>query len=110
GFAASLNRPGGNLTGMALLILEIGPKRLEVLHELVPTATTVALLVNPTSPILAETELRNVQAAAQTLGLQIHVLHASTERDFDTVFESLVRLRAGALMIGPDPFFTSRSK
>jgi putative ABC transport system substrate-binding protein len=81
-----------------------------VLRELVPTATTIALLVNPTNPTNAETLSRDLQAAARTLGLQLHVLHASTERDFDAVFASLPRLRAGALIIGSDPFFNSRSQ
>ena len=89
--------------------MEVGPKRLELLHELVPTATIIALLVNPTNPN-AETLSRDVQAAARTLGLQLHVLHASTERDFDTVFATLVQLRAGALVIGTDAFFISRSE
>jgi putative ABC transport system substrate-binding protein len=79
-----------------------------VLHELVPAVTVVALLVNPTSPNLAESTTKDLQAAARTLGLQLHVLHASTERDFDTVFATLVRLRAGALVIGTDAFFDSR--
>jgi putative tryptophan/tyrosine transport system substrate-binding protein len=107
GFVASLNRPGGNLTGVVTLNVEIMSKRLELLHELIPTATVVALLVNPTSPPLAETT-RDVQAAARTLGLELHVLHASTERDFDVVFAKLIQLRAGGLVIGPDPFFVSR--
>ena len=108
GLVASLNRPGGNLTGVTTLDVEVGPKRLEVLHELVPAVTVVALLVNPTSPNLAESTTKDLQAAARTLGLQLHVLHASTERDFDTVFATLVRLRAGALVIGTDAFFDSR--
>jgi len=90
--------------------VELGPKQLEVLRELVPTATIFALLVNPTNPTNAETLSRDLQAAASTLGLQLHVLHASTERDFDAVFASLPRLRAGALVIGSDPFFNSRSQ
>jgi putative tryptophan/tyrosine transport system substrate-binding protein len=110
GLVASLNRPGGNLTGVTTLNVEVGPKRLELLHELVPTATVVALLVNPTSPNLAETTAKDLRAAARTLGLQIHVLHASAERDFDTVFATLVQLRAGALVIGSDAFFDSRSE
>jgi putative ABC transport system substrate-binding protein len=81
-----------------------------VLRELVPTAITIALLVNPANSTNAETLSRDVQAAARTLGLQLHVLHASTERDFDAVFASLPRLRAGALLIGSDPFFNSRSQ
>jgi putative ABC transport system substrate-binding protein len=110
GLVASLNRPGGNLTGVATLTVELAPKQLEVLRELVPTATSIALLVNPTNPTNAETLSRDLQAAARTLGLQLHVLHASTERDFDAVFASLPRLRAGALIIGSDPFFNSRSQ
>jgi putative tryptophan/tyrosine transport system substrate-binding protein len=110
GLVASLSRPGGNLTGVATLTVELGPKQLEVLRELVPTATIIALLVNPTNPTNAETLSRDLQAAARTLGLQLHVLHASTERDFDAVFASLPRLRAGALVIGSDPFFNSRSQ
>jgi putative tryptophan/tyrosine transport system substrate-binding protein len=110
GLVASLNRPGGNLTGVATLTVQLGPKQLEILHELVPTATIIALLVNPTNATNAETLSRDLQAAARTLGLQLHVLHASTERDFDTVFATLSRLRAGALVIGSDPFFNSRSQ
>jgi putative ABC transport system substrate-binding protein len=110
GLVASLNRPGGNLTGVTTLNIEVGPKRLELAHALVPTATIIALLVNPTSPTLAETYSRDLQAAAPTLGLQLDVLHASTERDFDTVFATLVQLRAGALVIGPDTFFYARSE
>ena len=110
GLVASLNRPGGNITGVATLTVELGPKQLEVLRELVPTATIIALLVNPTNATNAERLSRDLQAAARTLGLQLHVLHASTERDFDAVFASLPRLRAGALVIGSDPFFNSRSQ
>jgi ABC-type uncharacterized transport system substrate-binding protein len=110
GLVDSLNRPGGNLTGVATLTVELAPKQLEVLHELVPTATIIALLVNPTNPTNAETLSRELQAAAPTLGLQLHVLHASSERDFDAVFASLPRLRAGALVIGSDPFFNSRGQ
>src|SRR5262245_34516444 len=110
GLVASLNRPGGNLTGTTTLTLEVGPKRLELLHEMVPTATIIALLVNPTSPNLAEAQERDLRAAARTLGLQIHVLPASTERDFDTVFATLVQLRAGGLVISSDSFFFSRGE
>jgi putative ABC transport system substrate-binding protein len=110
GFVASLNRPGGNLTGITDLNVEVGPKRLELLHELLPTATTIALLVNPTSPSLAEPFERALKAAASTLGLQLHVLQASTEQDFDRVFADVVRLRAAALVIMPDNFFLTRSE
>ena len=109
GLVASLNRPGGNLTGISVLNAELGPKRLELLHELVPAASIVALLINPTHPA-AETASKDLQAAARTLGLEFHVLHASTEHDFDTVFATLAQVRAGALVIGADPLFVSRSE
>jgi ABC-type uncharacterized transport system substrate-binding protein len=110
GLVASLNRPGGNLTGVTALNVELAPKKLELLHELLPAATIIALLVNPTNAIAAKNESRAVQAAARTLGLQLHILHASTERDFDLVFASLIQLRAGGLVIGSDLFFTSHSE
>jgi putative ABC transport system substrate-binding protein len=110
GLVASLARPGGNITGVTTLAVEVGPKRLELLREVVPTATIIALLINPTNPTLAETLSKDLQAVARTLGLQLHVLHASTERDFDRVFATLVQLRAGALVIGTDAFFNSRSE
>ena len=110
GLVASLNRPGGNITGATILDVGLGPKRLEVLHELVPKATIIAVLVNPTDPARAETTLRDLQAAAHALGLQLHVLHASTDRDFDAVFASVAQLRAGGLVIGGEPFFNSRSE
>jgi ABC-type uncharacterized transport system substrate-binding protein len=109
GLVASLNRPGGNLTGVSVLDVEIGAKRLELLHELVPTATVMALLVNPTTPA-AETIARDAQVAARALGLQLHVLRASSDRDFDTVFATVAQLRVGALVIGADPFFTNQSR
>jgi putative ABC transport system substrate-binding protein len=109
GLVASLNRPGGNLTGMVVLNIEVGPKRLELLHELVPAASVVALLSNPTNPS-SERQSRSIQAAARSLGLQLHVLHASTERDFDTAFATLVQLRAGALIIGADAFLINQSE
>jgi putative ABC transport system substrate-binding protein len=109
GLVASLNRPGGNATGVTTLNVELGPKRLELLHELVPRATVVALLINPTNPT-SEAISRDLQAAAGALGLTLHVLHASAERDLDAVFAALVGLRAGALVIGPDIFFLARSE
>jgi putative tryptophan/tyrosine transport system substrate-binding protein len=109
GLVASLNRPGGNLTGVTNLGEELGPKRLELLHELVPTAGTVAALVNPANPN-ADRVTRDLMAAARTLGLQIHVLHASTESDFTTVFATLVQLRAEALVVGVDALFNNRSE
>ena len=110
GLVASLARPGGNLTGVTTLAVELGPKRLELLHELVPAATTVALLVNPTNPTLAETLSRDVQAAARNFRLTLHILQASTERDFDGAFASLARLQAGGLVIGTDAYFNTRSE
>ena len=107
GFVASLSRPGGNLTGVSNLNLELGPKRLELLHELVPTAAVVALLVNPDNPG-AENVSRDLQAAARTVGLELHVLHARSERDFTAAFATITQLRAGALVISTDPFFISR--
>jgi putative ABC transport system substrate-binding protein len=92
------------------LNVEVGAKWLELLHEMVPTATIVALLVNPTNPTLAEALTRDLQAAAPALGLNLHVLHASSEREFDTAFASLVQLRAGALVIGADALFNSLSE
>ena len=108
GLVASLNRPGGNLTGITNLNVEVGPKRLELLRELIPTATIIALLVNPTSPSIAEGFLRALQPAARALGLQLHVLNASTDRDFDPVFATMDQLRADALVISPDVFFNTR--
>ena len=110
GLVPSLNRPGGNVTGVTQLNNEVAPKRLELLHELVPSASVIALLVNPANPIVSETNMKEVQAAARTLGLELHVLNASTDRDFDGVFAKLIQLRVGGLVIGPDPFFTSRSE
>ena len=110
GLVASLARPGSNLTGVTTLGVEVGPKQLALLHEVVPTATVVALLVNPTNPALAETQSRVLPAAARTLGLSLHVLNASADRDFDAVFASLAQLRAGALVIGVDAFFNSHSE
>jgi putative tryptophan/tyrosine transport system substrate-binding protein len=106
GLVASLNRPGGNVTGVTSLNIEVAPKRLELMHELLPPVTSMALLVNPAVPALAEPISRSSQAAAQALGLQLHAVHASSDRDFDAVFERLIQLRAGALVIGPDNLFT----
>jgi len=108
GFVESLNRPGGNLTGVTNLNVEIGPKRLEVLHALLPTATDFAVLVDPRTGPAAEPFVREVQAAARSLGLRLHVLNASTARDFDSVFARLVQLKAAALIIGPSIFFAGR--
>jgi putative ABC transport system substrate-binding protein len=108
GLIASLSRPGGNVTGVTTLGVEVGPKRLELLHELIPSANIIAVLVNPTNPSLTEPLSRNLQAAASTLGLQLHVVQANSERDFEPVFATLHQLGAGALVIGSDALFTSR--
>ena len=109
GLVTSLSRPDSNLTGATTLTLEVGPKWLQLMHEMVPNATSLALLVNPTSPNLAQTQSRDLQAAARSRGLQLHVLRASTEQEFDTVFASVSQLGAGGLVISSDSFFFSRS-
>jgi putative ABC transport system substrate-binding protein len=108
GLVASLNRPGGNLTGVVTLNVEIAPKRLELLHELFPTATSFALLVNPANPALAEPVSEHVQAAARMLGVKLHVLHVSSEPELDAALGTAARLQVAGLMIGPDAFFNSR--
>jgi len=110
GLVASLNRPGGNVTGVTSLNIEVAPKRLELLHELLPSVTGMALLVNPAVPAIAEPVSRLSQAAAQALGLQLHIVHASNDRDFDAVFEQLVQRGVRALVISPDNFFTAHSE
>jgi putative ABC transport system substrate-binding protein len=107
GLVASFARPGGNLTGFSVLTGELTPKRLELLSELVPQVGVFALLVNPNIEIAAPT-VRDVQDAARAKDLQLHILKASTDSELDTVFASFVELHAGALVIGPDVFFTSR--
>ena len=107
GLIASLNRPGGNVTGVTNLTAELEPKRLEILHELVPTADRIAVLVNPA---YQDVELRvdEIQAASRTIGKQIHVLQASTENAIDMAFAALAQARAGALLVSSDPFFFGR--
>jgi len=109
GLVASLNRPGGNVTGVASMGIELGPKRLELMHEMVPAATIIAALVNPSTPAV-ETQSRDMQETAGRLGLQIRVLNAGSDRDFDAVFATLPRLSAGGLVIGNDPFFSTRTE
>jgi len=109
GLVASLNRPGGNLTGVTFLNVEIVPKMLELLHEVVPTATTMAALINPTNPN-ADTWSTSLQVAARTLGLELNVLRASTERDIDTAFATLIPLRVGGLAIVNDVFIITREE
>jgi len=105
GLVASLNRPGRNLTGTTSSTLEVGTKWLQLLQQTVPTATAFAVLINPTSPVLAEAQTKDLQAAAPTLGLRIHLLNASTDRDFDAAFASIAERRAGGLVISSDSFF-----
>ena len=108
GLVASLNRPEGNLTGVTTLNVMLGPKRLELLHELIPTARALALLVNPTDRANVETITGDVQAAARTLGLELHVLSASTDRDLNVAFANVTQLQAGGLVVGTDAFFSGR--
>jgi putative tryptophan/tyrosine transport system substrate-binding protein len=110
GLVGSLRRPGGNTTGVTQLVQEVTPKILELLHELLPTAHVMALLINPTAPALAQTYTSEVLTAAHSLGLELHVLNASSERDFDGVFSRLIELRAGGLVIGAEALFTSHSE
>jgi putative tryptophan/tyrosine transport system substrate-binding protein len=105
---ASLNRPGGNATGATSLGGDLAPKRLELLHQLMPTATALAGLVNPSNPSLAESAAKTLQEAARTLGLQLHILSAAREGDFESVFTGLARRRARGLVIAIDSFFTAR--
>jgi putative ABC transport system substrate-binding protein len=107
GLVASLSRPGGNVTGLALLTVELAAKRLELLHELLRTATVVAMLVNPTIPLTGP-ETKGVRDAAHSLGLQLHVLNASTEGEIDAAFRSLVALRVGALVVSVDVFLNNQ--
>jgi putative tryptophan/tyrosine transport system substrate-binding protein len=107
GLVASLNRPGGNITGVSILNVELAPKRLELLRELLPAATDMALLVNPTNPN-AETQSRELQIAAGTLKLKLHVIRASTEGDLEPALEAVTQARAAALLVGPDTFLVSR--
>ena len=108
GLVTSLNRPGGNVTGVNNMSGELGAKQLGLLHELLPGATRFAVLVNPNNRLLAEPTIQDAQATASALGLQAEVLYAGTNRDIDAAFTRLVQKRAEALMVGPDPLFNSR--
>jgi ABC-type uncharacterized transport system substrate-binding protein len=110
GLVPNLNHPGGNITGVTQTNQEVTPKRLQLLHELVPSASIMALLVNPASHYQAETQSSAALSAAHTLGLELQVLNASTDSDFDAVFTQLTQLRAGGLVIASDPFFIGRSE
>jgi putative ABC transport system substrate-binding protein len=109
GLVASLARPASNVTGVTTMGVEVAPKRLELLHELVPTVSTVPLLINPTNQNV-DTVMRDHQMAARVLGLQLHILHASSDSDIEMAFAKIVQLPARALVISPDPFFNSRSE
>jgi putative ABC transport system substrate-binding protein len=109
GLVAGLNRPGGNVTGLASLALEVEAKQLEVLHELLRTSAAVALLVNPNNPPKGlNNEAQGMRDAARSLGLQLHILNASTEGEIDAAFGKLIELRAGALVVSPDGFLLSQ--
>jgi putative tryptophan/tyrosine transport system substrate-binding protein len=110
GLVASLNRPGGNITGVTSLNVELAPKRLELLHQLLPTAKILALLLNPTNRNILETEAKATRAAAESLGLELHILYASNAREFDAALATLPERRAGGLTIGPDPYFLGHSQ
>jgi putative tryptophan/tyrosine transport system substrate-binding protein len=109
GVVRSLNRPEGNLTGVSSLSVALGPKRIELLHEMLPTAATIAVVVNPTSPT-AEAQRVNMDEAAKRLGLRLHVLHASTEQEFGAVFDALPQIGASGLAFTSDPFYANRSQ
>jgi putative ABC transport system substrate-binding protein len=106
GLVASFNRPSGNVTGVSFFTNELGSKRLQLLHELVPAATAIGFLVNPTRPF-SQFETSDVQAAARVLGLQLHVENASNDRDIDAAFASFVQQRVNALFVGADAFFVN---
>jgi putative ABC transport system substrate-binding protein len=108
GFVASLDKPGGNITGVTNLNVEMGPKRLELLRELLPNAATIAVLINPNSRTLGDRFLQSLQPAARVLGMQLSVLNAGTKRDFDAVFAALAQHQASALLICPDVFFNAQ--
>src|SRR5262245_22558865 len=109
GLVASLSQPGGNLTGVTTLSVELEPKRLELLHEVVPKATNIGALVNPNNPNAA-TQSRDIQAAARALGVKVYILNASTEDDFNAVFDRLDQLQVGGLVIATDGIFITHSK
>ncbi len=108
GLVVSLNRPEGNLTGVTTLNHGLVAKRVQLLHEVVPGTNSIAVLINPTSPTLTKISIEDAQAAARSLGLELHILNASTELDFDLAFANLIQLRAAGLVIGTDTFFSSR--
>jgi putative tryptophan/tyrosine transport system substrate-binding protein len=110
GLIDNLARPGGNVTGVTSMNMELGSKRLELLRELLPTTNVIALLVNPTNLTITQPMSRDLQSAAHAFGLQLHILNATSEADFDSVFATISKLRAGALVIAPDALFISRNE
>ena len=108
GLVASLSRPGGNVTGVTQTNVEVAPKRLEVMHELLPNASVLGLLINPADPSLAEPQLKDFQAAAHTLGVELHILNVRTDGELERAFADLSQLHVGGLVISTDPFFSSR--
>jgi putative ABC transport system substrate-binding protein len=110
GLVSNFSRPGGNVTGVSQINVALGPKRLELAHELMPAATLIALLVNESDPARAETLSSEVQAAAGHLGLQLRILRAGTEAEIEAAFAGFAQLKAGVLVIGGDAFYNSRSK
>jgi putative ABC transport system substrate-binding protein len=109
GFVASFNKPGGNITGIWMVLTTLAEKRLQLLHDLLPKAKLIGLLVNPTSPV-AEPQIREAKAAAQTLGVRVTVLNAASENDFDQAFANLARQHADALLVSADPLFASKGE
>ena len=110
GLVAKLSRPGGNATGVTQTTTELAQKRLQLLHEMLPAVSIMALLVNPVDRDIAGASIKEAQSAARTLGLELHILNASTERDFDGVFAKLIQLRAGGLVVGGGAFLSGRSE
>ena len=108
GLVASLSRPGGNVTGVTQTNVEVAPKRLEVMHEIVPNAKVLGLLINPADPSLAEPQLKDFQAAAHSLGVELHIINVHTDGELEKAFADLSDLHVGGLVISTDPFFTSR--
>jgi len=108
GLVTSFNRPGANLTGVSVLAAGVAAKRLELLHELVPTATLIALLVNPTNPVLADAQTKELQAAARILGVRLLILNANGPSEIEAAFAALVLDRAGALLVGDDPILNTQ--
>jgi putative ABC transport system substrate-binding protein len=109
GLVQTLSRPGANITGVTSLNVQITPKRLDILHEVIPAATEIAILVNPTSPT-ADSQLKSLQAAAGPLGVRLHVFYASTEGDFEAASETLTQVKAEGLVVTSDTFFATHSE